>query len=288
MDKNTLHSIFYKIKMDGCLFNFTIDNTYAHSYHESSNEISIKELHSHSEFEWFFVTNDNLQLVTTSREESYSPGVVVCIPPNFQHYSRRKQGAFRLLLSFRVLKNQSNLSRFFSSFLCKKIMFYSLNDSIVNYLKEIEKVSKNHYLYFYEEVSNLLTLIIYEIFSVNSKRLKDSVPKNENYLLKIENTIFNSYSDNPTLSSIANEIFLSPKQVSRIIKKHYNKTFTELLNDRKMVIAAALLLETNKSVTDIISFLNYTTENYFYSLFKKYFGCTPLQYRKNKGHESVL
>ena len=69
-------------------------------------------------------------------------------------------------------------------------------------------------------------------------------------------------------------------KVSRIIKKHYNCTITELINKRKLAIAVKLLTETNLSIAKIIDTVGYPTPNYFFKIFKKHYGVSPLSYRK--------
>ena len=280
MKNSRINSSLYKIKLQESVFSFSLDTSYAPSPRNDFAEKSAKELHSHSEYELFFIVSGSLQLVAPNEESEYTSGIV-CIPPSYLHYTRRTGDVFRLLLSFKPAKNKiSHITRFFKKFLQKKVTSCLLNNSVSYYLNEINKISLDQFLYFREKTTNLLSLIVYEVFSVNNRNIKDFLPKNENYLLQIDDIIFNQYAANPSINTIAQEICLSPKQVSRIIKKNYNRTFTELINERKMTVATSLLLETNKSVSEIIIFLNYETENYFYSLFKKKFGCTPLQYRK--------
>ena len=59
----------------------------------------------------------------------------------------------------------------------------------------------------------------------------------------------------------------------------YGTTLSKLIADRKTSAAAMLLKNTDESVSEIIRKLNFGTECYFYSLFKKKYACTPLAYR---------
>jgi AraC-like DNA-binding protein len=101
------------------------------------------------------------------------------------------------------------------------------------------------------------------------------------YLPKIEELIkLNLFTEHITLDFLAERLFLSKKQVSRIIKRGYNCSLPELVTNAKLTIAAAQLRRTKKHISEIIRELNFQTENYFFTLFKKKYGCTPLAYRK--------
>jgi YesN/AraC family two-component response regulator len=48
-----------------------------------------------------------------------------------------------------------------------------------------------------------------------------------------------------------------------------------------MQAASVLLKNKEYSIGDIINVLEFEAENYFYYMFKKYYGKSPLQYRKS-------
>ena len=99
------------------------------------------------------------------------------------------------------------------------------------------------------------------------------------YVSLIEAYVQKNYAEKINLSTLAGELYLSTKQVSRIIKKEYDCTFSELINRKRMSAACMLLKNTDMKISDIIKQLNYTSENYFYVLFKKYYGVSPRNYR---------
>ena len=100
------------------------------------------------------------------------------------------------------------------------------------------------------------------------------------YVSLIETYLQKNYAEKINLTTLAGELYLSTKQVSRIIKKEYNCTFSELINRKRMSAACMLLKNTDMKISDIIKQLNYTSENYFYVLFKKYYGVSPRKYRE--------
>jgi AraC-like DNA-binding protein len=88
-----------------------------------------------------------------------------------------------------------------------------------------------------------------------------------------------------TLSEIADEVYLSKRQVSRIISKEYGCSLPELINNKRLKAAEILLRTKNLSVARVADEVGISSSGYFYTLFKAKYGVTPLQYRKMKRKE---
>lgn len=63
------------------------------------------------------------------------------------------------------------------------------------------------------------------------------------------------------------------------LKHHLNMTASELVNSRRMVYAANLLVSSDMSVTEIAEACGIENKSYFFRLFKKHYGITPSLYR---------
>lgn len=81
------------------------------------------------------------------------------------------------------------------------------------------------------------------------------------------------------LSSILNE---PTYYVSKLIKKHCDSTFKELLKTKRLNQAAYLLTTTRLAVEDIITIVGYDNTSYFHRIFKEHFDMTPKTYRNSK------
>ena len=55
-----------------------------------------------------------------------------------------------------------------------------------------------------------------------------------------------------------------------------------MLCERRLSVAASLLKNTDMSIAQIVEYINFPSESYFYARFKKAYGITPASYRKNK------
>ena len=66
-------------------------------------------------------------------------------------------------------------------------------------------------------------------------------------------------------------------------KKITGKTFTSLLQERRCIRAARLLVDTDLPVSEIIACVGYENESFFRKKFNERYGANPLEYRKKKG-----
>ena len=81
------------------------------------------------------------------------------------------------------------------------------------------------------------------------------------------------------LSELAAELHYDLYWMSREIKKRTGKTYTELVQSKKLSQAAYLLTNTAMSVMDIGLAVGYENMSYFHRIFQKQYGTTPRKYR---------
>ena len=82
-----------------------------------------------------------------------------------------------------------------------------------------------------------------------------------------------------TLEQLAEKIQCSPRQMQRILKQDYGKSFRELKLYYNMSKASVLLTSTEQSIPEIAAVCGYSTPEQFYHAFKHYYQTTPGKYR---------
>lgn len=85
-----------------------------------------------------------------------------------------------------------------------------------------------------------------------------------------------------TLSDAAEEVFLSPKYLSRYFKNEIGKGFRECKMEMKLEEAKKLLSGSGVSISAVAGRLGYRNAESFSRIFKKYEGVTPSEFRKNR------
>ncbi|MCR5349746.1 MAG: AraC family transcriptional regulator [Acholeplasmatales bacterium] len=130
-------------------------------------------------------------------------------------------------------------------------------------------------------VSNFKSIIVKILRNeqITGKRLSHWT--NDSMQFEIEEIISNEFK-NITINSLANKLHLSTRELQRYILKNYNKTFNELKTEAKMSYASNKLLYTDTSISDLANLVGYSSLEHFSYAFKKFYGLTPSEYRKQK------
>ncbi len=95
----------------------------------------------------------------------------------------------------------------------------------------------------------------------------------------LEDLIETRYSEPLTSKTVAELLHISPRHLSRVVKKRYGKTLHEVIVEKRIDIAAKLLLTTSLSANMVSQKVGFSTSTVFYNEFRKRFDVTPAEYR---------
>ncbi|KHD36791.1 AraC family transcriptional regulator [Clostridium acetobutylicum] len=136
-----------------------------------------------------------------------------------------------------------------------------------------------------KKIEDILIELLYNLINnfhyLTSEReeLREKGEQLERYH-RITKYIYNNYNDNITLQDIAKKEFLSTHYLSHEIKDTTGYSFTDLLNLTRVDEALKLLLDTDKTITEISQDVGFSHVRYLNKHFKIQFNCSPNQYRK--------
>ncbi len=132
-----------------------------------------------------------------------------------------------------------------------------------------------------------------KIFLISAARLKaaqqqsvgDKVKniKEPFILQKLKNAIEENFKTKHSPSEYAEMLYISTKALAKITKSHFNKTLSNLINERIIIEAKRELYLTNKTVKEIAYELGYDDEYYFSRFFKVNAEVSPQIYRETVG-----
>ena len=98
--------------------------------------------------------------------------------------------------------------------------------------------------------------------------------------LKILNYIETNYASG-TLAKAAEGLHYDISRVSREIQRKTGKTYTSLVQEKRLSQAAFLLKYTGRRVSDISVAVGYENVSYFHRIFAERYGVSPKKYREN-------
>ena len=119
-----------------------------------------------------------------------------------------------------------------------------------------------------------------------------SIKKNsETIIFDIDSTLYTnktyaSEQIDVQIRFIADEMNMNASYLGKLFKKNTGQTFVEYLHCVRMGKACELLRKTDMEINSIVDSVGYSDITYFYKVFRKMNGCTPLVYRQSKKESS--
>lgn len=90
-----------------------------------------------------------------------------------------------------------------------------------------------------------------------------------------------NFDQDITLNYLADKYHFSSTYVSKLFKKETGFPFSDILTAIRLMNAVEMLLEDKVKIVIICDDIGFKDQRYFSQVFKKVFGCTPLEYKKS-------
>ncbi|MGI6617954.1 MAG: AraC family transcriptional regulator [Saccharofermentanales bacterium] len=137
---------------------------------------------------------------------------------------------------------------------------------------------------FIEVCTHIMTALVYLLLRLierNKNKMINNIPTtNKDYIaLKVKNYIDSHFDEKITLKSISDSICVSQSYLSHAFKEITGYSPIQYTIRRRLGEAQSLLSMTDLPISEIAFRLGFDNQSHFHSLFKKYIGMTPGQYR---------
>lgn len=160
----------------------------------------------------------------------------------------------------------------------QKLVVFSGTDG-KEYLEQIQEIGRNEQ-YSAAEKHRKAALVFHELMQYLYDRFYVQEENCGKETLLLKNYLDSHLTQNVSLKTLADLVYLSESQVVRIFKRDLGKTPHEYSLDLKLEQARTLLRNTRQRVREISDSLGFCDEHYFSYIFKKKCGKTPREYRR--------
>lgn len=195
--------------------------------------------------------------------------------------------------------------------LSRSILYFTDEDFEESYLPYIENLKKCRLVKFHHNNLHIVQNIFSEINKENEKMREGYAKMQKLYLCqllinieryRIDNArknlgrtfrlaeniskyICENFGSDLSLAHLSEKYGVTPEYLSRFFKKTTGVGLNEYINIVRVTEAEKLLLNTNKSITEIAFECGFNDSNYFSAVFKKSKGITPKKFSKmNTAH----
>ena len=152
----------------------------------------------------------------------------------------------------------------------------------------LEEYKSETQLYKFQKLYKLANLIYIELLRSYLPGKIES--RNHNYLTKIrelQELVEINFRELKTAKDYAALMNVSDKHLNRMSNEILNKTVSDLITGRIMLEAKRMLAYSTYTANEIAADLGYADTSYFFRVFKKVFGYTPIEFMK-KFREGIL
>lgn len=258
------------------------------------------DIHSHSYFEIKYLLSGSANVLVAGQTIPMKAGDLIFIAPHMEHMVA-VYDADTLLINIiitsdaaasafpRIYFSENPLSRFFTAALQGKneqsyLICHTGSDEVIRriifdaYQKRDHTGAVPAHLF----CESLVEQLMLEALSTHGKNFEMSgdfstVPEK---LFPILGYI-NDHCATVNLTTLSKVFNYSTAHLSRLIKQHTGKSFSELLRSARLNQASLLLRASDLPIQEIILRTGYTGKAHFYHAFQETYGMTPAQFRRS-------
>lgn len=255
------------------------------------------KMHSHKNFELNLITSGSGRRIVGNNISSYTRGDLVLLGPNISH-------CWEVLETDKGNEPECIVTHFYENIIGSDFFNIPELEKVVDLLKKADggilfkgpKTEKVMYnltrmvnqkgLERYIGLLRVFSLLLQveeqdrEYLALPSA-LPDSHDKDRDQINKIYEYVFLNIQEGINLKEASKLVYMEPSSFCRYFKKKTNQTFMEYVKRVRIGIAAKLLAETDKPVTQICYECGYNNLANFNHYFKVIMEKTPSEYRKD-------
>ena len=278
------------------------NNVHIHISNECKEFVGV--LHKHEFIEIVYIISGRAKHIIGDNEYYVKKGDVSVINVNETHAfiadttCNEEFLAYDLMFTPEFL-DSSCLSNDDFSLLADSFLFYSLFPDeigfkerfnlISNCNREFGSIFEKIYTEYKEAKTGYVNLIRLYIAEIIIKLLRKIGSSQQNTLTDTQKHIVGAvieyieenYSMKIKVDEIASKMFFSKNYLSKIFKKQTGTSIHEFLTEIRIKEVCRLLSSTNDTISDIAITCGFSDMKSFYSIFRKYTGQTPKQFRCN-------
>lgn len=253
------------------------------------------KIHSHKNFELNFITSGSGRRIVGNHISSYTKGDLVLLGPNISH-------CWEILEVDKDKEPECIVTHFYENIISSDFFNIPELEPVVKLLKDakngiafkgpkaekvgllLQKMASLSGLELYIELLKVfkhLLLIEERKYLTLPSSLPNAYEKDKDQVNKIYEYVFQNIQEGIKLKEAAGLVYMEPSSFCRYFKKKTNKTFMDYVKSVRIGIAAKLLAETDKQITQICYESGYNNLANFNHYFKVIMKKTPSEYRKD-------
>ena len=284
------------LQLENIIFRLLIHKNKPSKIKKSEAERLYITMHSHVSTEFFVCERGELTLNVPSGTIVLKDGDAAIIPPGILHYrSSVAPDTVCHTISFichkRNVSEGADLYKLLSPFVNgRQIIIYRNKPELYNGVARItDESSRGRIL----PVMHMIELLMHAVELPCQKQepiSDDSLIRSETgdiqRMMRLDQLINVFFMHDLTVDEVAKHLYISGRQLDRIVRKRYGKTLHSVIIDKRISTAEQMLLTTDMTVDKIGLAVGFGSKAGFYREFSKRYGVTPAEYRQSNSKNS--
>ena len=264
---------------------------------DSSNNGFDYPIHNHPEVEINLILGMSGRRIVGDSVEEYKDNDLVIIGPHVYHKWYGDEDLLKKNEPYRVITIQFDLKQFSNSFMLKD-SFYTIRQLLKESLRGIQFTGKT-----FDDASKIMiemtqkkgfenTISFLKLLNILSKasaqkflsflKYDTKETMSISHRIQIVNAyVLQHFTDHGfKMSDVAKQVRMSTNAFSHFFQKQSFRSFSDFLIDLRLGKACKLILESDKTISEIGYLSGFNNQANFNRLFKKYRGFTPNEFRK--------
>lgn len=250
----------------------------------SNDEPYAAPSHYHNAYELYYLVEGKRNYLTETNIYQLSPHWVTLTKPNVYH-ATSGQKYKRYVLYF----SEDFLLKYFHPDFVKQLLQCFSRDSIAGQAVQTDpRIQKLLYLLLddcdkrrYDIGAIRISELLLRLNAVQKIDTASTIVESP-FIQQVFTYIEENLNTINSLEEVSNHFFLSKYHFSRVFKKETGHTFFEFLINARIAKALHFLKTSTFSINEISALCGFSTRAYFFVVFKKKMGMTPLAYRKEQ------
>lgn len=258
--------------------------------------------HFHEEYEIIYIIKGSGVRLVGDNISNFQSGELVLVGPNMPHLWRTTKdisSVDRIIIKFGESPNGIDLFDL-PEFSNIQALLKNSNTGI-SFQPDVIQMVHDHFLEIADAAGPQKWIHLLQILTILSNNMDYERLSSPYLSVSTQNmgevrlsTVISYISENfdkeIPLDEIADIASMTVQSFCRYFKKRTNKTFIQFLNEYRIGKACVLLIENKIPIGQIWSELGFNSSTNFNRVFKRLYGCTPLDFRKKyfKGEENVI
>lgn len=241
----------------------------------------IFEMHSHDYIEMEVILKGEAEHICNSDATIVKHGHCYIITPHDFHAFHPKTDVELLNIHFDLNILDEEIINVLSLITYKNFYCQFADDGLKRICRNIDIIQK--------EQSDKLPLsntiskaLIHEIIVDIIRASGNNINHIPTLAQKVISYVHTNFRNNISLSDISEHFLCTPNYIGKVFTKHTGVSFNYYLNQIRLKYVCNMLRFSNLSIKKIAIMSGYSSVEYFFYIFKKYMGITPLDYKKQE------